>query len=89
MMTEGRDTLEIASIYRQRVFDPLAEQIRRWARRAAECGELSGDTPQRDPLLLLTPAILATMWNGLYPEEPVRPIAVFKSFLELAASQQR
>lgn len=84
VMTEGRQAPEIADIYRQRVLDPVAEQIRRWARLAAERGELSGDTLERHPLLLLSPAILATMWTGLYPDEPMAAAATFDSFLDLA-----
>ena len=70
------------------MLDPLAEQIRRWAHLAAERGELSSDTLQRDPLLLLSPAILATMWNGLYPEEPMCATAAFERFLDLAFGQR-
>ncbi|MCB0930765.1 MAG: TetR/AcrR family transcriptional regulator [Mycobacterium sp.] len=89
VMTEGREAPEIAATYRQHVLDPLAEQIHRWARTAADRGELGSDTLQRDPLLLLSPAILATMWNGLFPEEPIQVTAIFESFLDLAFGPRR
>ncbi|MCB1287260.1 MAG: TetR/AcrR family transcriptional regulator [Mycobacterium sp.] len=84
VMTEGRQAPELADIYRQRVLEPVAGQIRHWARLAAERGELSGDPLQRSPLLLLSPAILATMWNRLYPDEPMSAATTFEGFLDLA-----
>lgn len=84
VMTEGRESPEVAAIYRQRVLDPVADQIRHWAKAAYERGEIDGDALQRVPLLLLSPALLATMWSGLYPEEPMSVAATFESFLDLA-----
>lgn len=84
VMTEGRESPEVAAVYRQRVLDPLAAQIRHWAHDAAERGDIDSDALQDVPLLLLSPAILATMWSGLYPEEPMNIAATFRSFLDLA-----
>lgn len=72
-----------AYIYRQRVLDPVAEQIRRWAQAAEERGEINSDALQRAPLLLLSPAILATMWSGLYPDEPMNIAKTFENHLDL------
>lgn len=83
VMTEGRESPEVAAIYRQRVLDPVAEHIRGLAAEAAERGELNSDALQRIPLLLLSPAILATMWSGLYPDEPMNIASTFETFLEL------
>ena len=83
VMVEGRESPEVAAIYRQRVLDPVAAQIRRWASRATERGELDSDALQQVPLLLLSPAILATLWSGLYPNEPMNIAATFESFLDL------
>lgn len=83
VMTEGRESPEVAAIYRERVLDPIAEQIRHWARAAAERGEIHRDPLQQAPLLLLSPAILATMWSGLYPDEPMSIAATFENFLDL------
>lgn len=84
VMTEGSAAPEIAVVHRQRVLDPLATQIRQWALVAADRGELSSDALQRIPLLLLSPAILATLWNGLYPDDPMSAAATFEAFLDLA-----
>ncbi|MDA0253004.1 MAG: TetR-like C-terminal domain-containing protein, partial [Actinobacteria bacterium] len=84
VMTEGGESPEIAAIYRQRVLDPVAEQIRSWAATAADRGEIQTDALQRVPLLMLSPAMLATMWTGLYPDEPMTIAATFESFLDLA-----
>lgn len=83
VMTEGRESPEVADIYRQRVLDPVAEQIRRWAQSAEERGEINSDALQRAPLLLLSPAILATMWSGLYPDEPMNIAKTFENHLDL------
>lgn len=88
VMTEGRESPEVATIYRQRVLDPVAAQIRRWSARAADRGELDNDALQQVPLLLLSPAILATLWSGLYPEEPMNIAATFESFLDLVFGQR-
>lgn len=88
VMTEGRESPEVAAVYRQRVLDPVAEQIRHWARGAAERGEIASDAMQDVPLLLLSPAILATMWSGLYPDEPMGVAATFESFLDLIFGAQ-
>jgi AcrR family transcriptional regulator len=87
VMTEGRESPEVAAIYRERVLDPVAGQIRRWAQAAAERGEIDDAALQRVPLLLLSPAILATMWSGLYPDEPMSIAATFESFLDLVFGQ--
>ena len=84
VMTEGRESPEVATIYRQRVLDPVAEQIHSWAATAADRGEIQTDALQRVPLLMLSPAMLATMWTGLYPDEPMTIAATFESFLDLA-----
>ena len=83
IMTEGRESPEVAAIYRERVLDPVAERIRHWAHIAAERGEIRSDALQRVPLLILSPAILATMWSGLYPAEPMSIAATFENFLDL------
>ncbi len=83
VMTEGRESPEVAAIYRERVLDPVAEQIRQWATGAEERGEIDSDALQRVPLLLLSPAILATMWSGLYPDQPMSIAATFESFMDL------
>lgn len=59
VMTEEREAPEIARPHRERVLDPLAAQIQRWAQIATDRGEVNDDALQRSPLLLLSPAILA------------------------------
>ena len=83
VMTEGREAPEIARIHRERVLDPLAEQIRQWAQVAVDRGEIDSAALQRIPLLLLSPAILATLWSGLYPDEPMNAADAFEGFLDL------
>lgn len=83
VMTEGREAPEIARIHRERVLDPLAQQIRHWAQIAADRGEIDSAALQRTPLLLLSPAILATLWSGLYPDDAMNAATTFEDFLDL------
>jgi len=42
---------------------------------------------RRIPLLRLSPAIMATLWNGLYSEGPMNAAATFEGFLDLVFPQ--
>lgn len=83
VMTEGREAPEIARLHRERVLEPLAARIQQWAEMAADRGEVSSDALQRIPLLLLSPAIFATLWNGLYPDAPMSAAETLEAFLDL------
>lgn len=39
-------------------------------------------------LLLLSPAILATIWSGLYPDEPMGIATTFETFLDMVFGGQ-
>jgi AcrR family transcriptional regulator len=82
--TEGPRFPALAAIYRRRVIDPGTEAIRRLAARAVARGELRSDALVRMPQLLIAPALMATLWNGLYgAEDPLDAGAALDGFLDL------
>jgi len=69
VIAEGARFPELAEMYRRITLDPLAELIRRLAKLAYARGELHSKALVRFPLLLVTPALLTAVWNGLYGDE--------------------
>ena len=60
----------------------------RWVRllalRAQARGELRSDALSRLPMLLVAPAVMTALWNGLFAAtEPLEVASVFEAFLDL------
>jgi AcrR family transcriptional regulator len=84
VIAEGARFPELAEMYRRITLDPLAELIRRLAKLAVARGELRSKALSRFPLLLVTPALLAAVWNGLYgAQDPLDPGKLFAAYLNL------
>jgi AcrR family transcriptional regulator len=84
VIAEGARFPELAKMYRRITLEPLARLIRRLAKLAIARGELESKALSRFPLLLVTPALLAAVWNGLYgAETPLDPGQLFAAYLEL------
>ncbi|MBV9276029.1 MAG: TetR/AcrR family transcriptional regulator [Verrucomicrobia bacterium] len=84
VIAEGTRFPELAETYRRITLEPLARLIRRLAKLAIARGELQSKALARFPLLLVTPALLAAVWNGLYgAETPLDPGQLFTAYLEL------
>ncbi|HEX6565937.1 MAG TPA: TetR/AcrR family transcriptional regulator [Chthoniobacterales bacterium] len=84
VIAEGACFPELAQMYRRITLEPLAEWIRRLAKLAAARGELRSKALMRFPLLLVTPALLTAVWNGLYGEEiHLDPGELFVAYLDL------
>jgi hypothetical protein len=67
------------------VIDPAMAAIRALAEQALARGELRGDGLLRFPQLLAAPAVLATLWNGLFAAgDPLDAEAMFLAWLDLA-----
>ena len=55
-----------------------------YARRAERRGELRGGILSGQPLLLIAPVIVATLWNNLFAgPEPLDIAATFEAYLDL------
>jgi AcrR family transcriptional regulator len=84
VIAEGARFPELAEMYRRITLEPLAELIRRIAKLGVDRGELHSKALSRFPLLLVTPALLAAVWNGLYGKKaPLDPGELFTAYLGL------
>jgi TetR/AcrR family transcriptional regulator of autoinduction and epiphytic fitness len=74
----------LAIMFRELVFDPIAEIIRRLAQRGVETGELTTDALVQFPHLMIAPNMLAVLWNGVFdPEHPLDMEAMFAAHLDI------
>jgi AcrR family transcriptional regulator len=83
ILTEGQRFPEVLDAYRRVALDPVLSAARRIGARARMRGEISSDALERLPMLLLAPGLLVTSWNHLFPENPIDPPDLFRSYLEL------
>jgi AcrR family transcriptional regulator len=88
VIAEGARFPELAGTYRLITLDPLTALIRRAAKMALVRGELKSKALLRFPLLLVTPALLTAVWNGLYgKDQPLEPGKLFAAYLDLIFSR--
>ena len=66
IITEGQRFPKLAEIYYHEVIERVVPAIRALMTRAAARGELPNDALARFPQLLVAPAMVALMWNGLF-----------------------
>jgi AcrR family transcriptional regulator len=66
IITEGQRFPKLAEIYYRDVIEHLAPVISGLMARAAARGEMPNDALARFPQLLIAPAMVALMWNGLF-----------------------
>ena len=66
IITEGQRFPKLAEIYYHEVIARAVPAIRALMTRAAARGELPNDALARFPQLLVAPAMVALMWNGLF-----------------------
>lgn len=71
---------EVANVYRRVIIDPVLRSIRLYAR----CAELRAGIVSRQPLLMIAPVVVTTLWNSLFAShEPVDIAATFDDYLDL------
>ena len=84
VVSEGARFPSLADVYRRVVLDPAMEAIEAFARQAIARGELCSDAFVRFPLLIGVPAVLATLWNGIFGRSDTMDAAeVFEAYLDL------
>ncbi len=84
VIAEGSRFPALASMYRHVVLEPAMNWIRQLAAGAVARGELKSEALVRFPLLLLSPGLMAMIWNGLYgAEQPIDAANAFEAFLDL------
>lgn len=92
IITEATRFPEFAAIYRRVALDPMTAFLKELAARAREGGELrsSSDALERFPLLFMTPALMATVWNGLHEaKDQISAAEAFGALLDLIFVEER
>ncbi|MBV9247639.1 MAG: TetR/AcrR family transcriptional regulator C-terminal domain-containing protein, partial [Acetobacteraceae bacterium] len=84
IISEGTRFPELAQFYYHEVIGRVLPVLRQRLRLAVERGELSHDALARFPQLLVAPALMAILWNGLFGRlEPLDVSALMSAHLEL------
>lgn len=66
VFAEGARFPAIAEYYHREVISRGTELIRKIAARGRERGEFFSDAPERYPMLMIAPAVLATLWSVVF-----------------------
>jgi AcrR family transcriptional regulator len=84
IISEGTRFPELAKFYYSEVIGRVLPMLRQRLRLAVERGELGNDALARFPQLLVAPALMAILWNGLFGRfEPLDVGALMRAHLEL------
>lgn len=92
IITEAPRFPEFAAIYRRVALDPMTSFLKKLAERARAGGELrsGSDALERFPLLFMTPALMASMWNGLHERKhQISAAEAFEALLDLIFVEER
>jgi AcrR family transcriptional regulator len=90
IISEGTRFPELAAFYYREVIGRVLPAVRQRLRIAVERGELGNDALARFPQLLVAPALLAILWNGLFGRfEPLDVRSLMRSHLELLFDERR
>jgi AcrR family transcriptional regulator len=84
LIAEGARFPEVAEIYYREVVERGMTLVRGLALAARERGELDDDALERFPQLLIAPALVGTIWSGLFQRfQPLDVEALFRAQLDL------
>ena len=90
IITEGPRFPKVAEFYYREVLVRIQTAIRSVLRRSVERGELKHDVLVRFPQLMVAPAMLAIIWNGLFGEfEPLDVRALLRAHFDLILNNGR
>ena len=87
IITEGPRFPNLVTVYRRVALDPVLIAIQKLAKQAKARGEVTTDVLERYPMLILSPGLLATVWNGLFIDEQLETEALFNAFVDLIFSE--
>ena len=84
IITEGARFPKIAEFYYHEVIERVVAALRAMLSRAVARGELSSDALVRFPQLLVSPALMALVWNGMFDRfAPLDIRELMRAHLEL------
>ena len=84
IISEGPRFPKLAEFYYREVLSRVIEAFRGMLRRAVERGELKSDAFVRFPQLLVSPGLVAILWNGLFDRfEPLDPRTLMQAHFDI------
>ena len=90
IISEGPRFPKLAEFYYREVLSRLIEALRGILRRAVERGELKSDAFIKFPQLLVSPGLVAILWNGLFDRfEPLDPRALMRAHFDIILNEGR
>jgi AcrR family transcriptional regulator len=90
IVSEGPRFPKLAEFYYREVLSRIIEAFRGVLRRAVERGELKSDVFVKFPQLLVSPGLVAILWNGLFDRfEPLDPRALMKAHFDIILNDGR
>lgn len=90
IVSEGPRFPKLAEFYYREVLSRMIEAFRGILRRAVERGELRSEIFVRFPQLLVSPGLVAILWNGLFDRfEPLDPRALLKAHFDIILNDGR
>jgi AcrR family transcriptional regulator len=90
IVSEGPRFPKLAEFYYREVLSRMIAAVRGILRRAVERGELKSDALVRFPQLLVSPALVAIFWNGLFDRfEPLDPHELMRSHFDIILNEGR
>ncbi len=89
IIAEGPRFPKLAEFYYREVIARVVPPVRAMFARAVERGELTSDALARFPQLLISPALMAIIWNSLFERfSPLDVEALMQAHLELLFGKQ-
>ena len=90
VLAEGRRFPKVAEFYYREVVGRAMAAMRKLVRRAVERGELRDDTLVRFPQLIVAPALVAIVWDGLFDRfEKLDPEQLMRAHFDILFASER
>lgn len=84
VLAEGRRFPKVAEFYYREVVGRAMGAMRKLVKRAVERGEISSDAIGKFPQLIVAPALVAVVWEGLFSRfEKIEPEAMLRTHFDL------
>jgi AcrR family transcriptional regulator len=90
IITEGARFPKLAEFYYHEVIERVTAALRTMLARAAARGELPSDALARFPQLLVSPALMALVWNGMFDRfAPLDVRALMRAHIDILFGERK
>ena len=90
IITEGARFPKLAEFYYHEVIERVTAALRAMLTKAAARGELSSDALARFPQLLVSPALMALVWNGMFDRfAPLDVRALMRAHIDILFGERK